>query len=167
MTHSEAGRPAALFRLQTTGGGELSIEAARGRPLVIFFYPKDDTKGCTVEALEFSALMPEFERAGVTVVGISPDDLRSHNRFRRKYGLSVMLAADPTRTAIEQYGLWAEKRFYGRSYMGVVRSTFLVDADGTISRVWTNVSVAGHAREVLDAALALTHPSTQKAPQRG
>lgn len=167
MTHLVTGQPAPLFRLQTTGGGELSLEAARGRPLVIFFYPKDDTKGCTAEALEFSALMADFEQAGVAVVGISPDDLRSHERFRRKYGLSVVLAADPARSAIEQYGVWAEKRLYGRAYMGVARSTFLVSADGTLARLWTKVNVAGHAREVLDAALALNHAAIQDPPQCG
>jgi len=123
--------------------------------VVLYFYPKDNTPGCTQEGKDFSELLDEFEKADTVVIGISPDDEKKHAKFREKHGLKVILAADPERKAIEAYGVWKEKSMYGRKYFGVERSTFLIDREGNIARVWRKVRVKGHAREVLDAARAL------------
>ncbi|NRP19076.1 putative peroxiredoxin bcp [Ensifer adhaerens] len=143
------------FTLPRDGGGSLSLSAFRGRPVVLFFYPKDDTKSCTLEAISFTELAPDFAAAGVELIGISPDSVKRHDRFAKKHGLTVTLAADEEKTAINAYGLWVEKSLYGRKYMGVERSTFLIAADGRIARVWEKVKVNGHAQEVLQAAKAL------------
>ncbi|MBP1875294.1 peroxiredoxin Q/BCP [Ensifer adhaerens] len=143
------------FTLPRDGGGSLSLSAFRGRPVVLFFYPKDDTKSCTLEAISFTELAPDFAAAGVELIGISPDSVKRHDRFAKKHGLTVTLAADEEKTAINAYGLWVEKSLYGRKYMGVERSTFLIAADGRIDRVWEKVKVNGHAQEVLQAAKAL------------
>jgi thioredoxin-dependent peroxiredoxin len=131
-----------------------------GRPFVLFFYPKDDTSGCTIEAQDFSRLAPDFAALGVGLVGISPDSLKSHAKFREKQELTVPLAADVERNAIEAFGVWKEKSMYGRKYMGVERSTFLIGGDGRIAKAWRQVSVPGHAQEVLDAARALASAGT-------
>lgn len=143
------------FTLPRDGGGSLSLSAFRGRPVVLFFYPKDDTKSCTLEAISFTELAPDFAAAGVELIGISPDSVKRHDRFAKKHGLTVTLAADEEKAAINAYGLWVEKSLYGRKYMGVERSTFLIAADGRIARVWEKVKVNGHAQEVLQAAKAL------------
>ncbi len=143
------------FELATDSGERFALSASRGRPVVVFFYPKDNTSGCTREARDFSALLPAFEKEGAVVVGISPDSVESHVKFKDKQGLSVTLLADPDREAIEAYGIWVKKRLYGREYMGVERTTVLVDADGTIARIWRKVRVAGHAEAVLEAVRAL------------
>lgn len=143
------------FTLPRDGGGTVSLSAYRGRPVVLFFYPKDDTKSCTLEAISFTELASDFADAGVELIGISPDSVKRHDRFARKHDLSVTLAADEEKTVINAYGLWVEKSLYGRKYMGVERSTFLIAADGRIARVWEKVKVNGHANEVLAAAKAL------------
>ncbi len=121
----------------------------------MFFYPKDDTKSCTLEAISFTELASEFAAAGVELIGLSPDSVKRHDRFAKKYDLAVTLAADEERSVVNAYGLWVEKSLYGRKYMGVERTTFLIAADGRIARVWEKVKVNGHANEVLEAAKAL------------
>jgi peroxiredoxin Q/BCP len=149
------GSPAPDFTLPTDGGGSVTLSALKGKPVVVYFYPKDDTSGCTKEAIGFSCLKPDFDAIGATVIGISPDDAKSHDKFKSKHELSVLLAADEERKAIEAFGVWVEKSMYGRAYMGVDRSTFLIDRDGKVARAWRKVKVPGHAEEVLAAARAL------------
>jgi peroxiredoxin Q/BCP len=143
------------FQLPLDDGSMVTLSALRGHPVVVYFYPKDDTSGCTREAIDFSALADEFARLGVRVVGISPDSTTKHLKFRQKHALQVWLAADEDKTAAEAFGVWQEKKLYGRAFMGIVRSTFLVDAEGRIARTWPKVSVTGHAAEVLEAAKSL------------
>ena len=143
------------FDLPIDGGGTFRLSAARGAPIVLYFYPKDDTSGCTREAIDFSGRQGDFALAGAKIVGLSPDDVTSHDKFKAKHGLSITLAADEEKRAAEAYGVWIEKSMYGRKYMGVDRSTFLVDAKGRIAKLWRNVKVEGHVEEVLDAAKAL------------
>ena len=133
-------------------GGRSSIAAYRGKPLVLYFYPKDDTPGCTNEAKAFSALMPEFEAAGIAVLGVSKNSVKSHAKFIAKYDLTVALAADTDGSVCEAFGVWVEKSMYGRQYMGIERATFLIGADGRIGHVWRKVKVPGHAESVLAAA---------------
>jgi peroxiredoxin Q/BCP len=147
----EVGKPAPAFTLPATGGVPISLEALRGRKVVIYFYPKDDTSGCTKEAQEFSALRAEFAQAGAEIVGVSADDMKSHERFKAKYDLDLILASDESRAMLEAYGVWVEKSMYGRKYMGIERTTVLVGPDGRVARVWPKVKVPGHAREVLEA----------------
>ncbi len=122
---------------------------------MLYFYPRDDTAGCTSEAIDFSRLRPEFEKAGAAVIGVSPDSAAKHDKFRAKHGLSIELAADPEHEAIEAYGVWVEKLLYGRRSMGVERSTFLIGPDGRIAGIWRKVRVKGHAQAVLEAVQAL------------
>ncbi|MGK9199089.1 MULTISPECIES: peroxiredoxin [Sinorhizobium] len=143
------------FELPRDGGGSIALAALRGKPIVLFFYPKDDTKACTEEAIAFSALQEEFQEAGIALVGISPDSAKSHDRFTKKHDLTVALGADEDKAVANAYGVWVEKSMYGRKYMGVERTTFLIDRQGVISRVWEKVKVPGHADEVLAAAKAL------------
>ncbi len=143
------------FALPTDGGGSFRLAEHRGKPVGVYFYPKDDTTGCTSEAVAFSEQMAEFDRIGVKVVGISPDPVASHDKFKAKHGLAIVLAADETKEAAEAYGVWKQKSMYGRTYMGVERSIFLIDANGRIARAWRNVKVPGHADEVLAAARKL------------
>ncbi|HUG62652.1 MAG TPA: peroxiredoxin [Methylomirabilota bacterium] len=149
------GTPAPDFTLPTPDGEPLSLSSLRGKPVVVYFYPKDDTSGCTKEAIDFTALKDEFAAIGAIVIGISPDNVASHEKFAKKHDLDLVLAADEERVAIEAFGVWAEKSMYGRKYMGVDRSTFLIDRDGTVAKVWRKVKVPGHAEEVLAAAKAL------------
>lgn len=149
------GQPAPEFNLETDGGGALSLASLRGRNVVLYFYPKDDTSGCTMESKDFNSLKGEFDAANTVIVGISPDSTTSHDRFKAKYGLCFPLAADPAKATLEAYGVWVQKSMYGRKYMGVERTTVLVDAAGTIARIWPKVKVPGHAAEVLAAARAL------------
>lgn len=141
--------------LTDADGAPLSLGAFRGKPLVVYFYPKADTPGCTNEAKDFTALAGEFTAAGVPVIGISKDKPAKLAKFRDKYGLAVTLASDEAGGVCEAFGTWVEKSMYGRSYMGIARATFLVGADGTILRVWPAVKVKGHADEVLQAVRAL------------
>ncbi len=143
------------FALPTDGGGSLALSRLKGKPVVLYFYPKDDTSGCTAEAKDFSRLAPDFRRAGVEVIGVSPDSVDSHAKFRKKYDLTVKLAADADKAVANAYGVWVEKSMYGRMYMGVERSTFLIDKAGRIANSWRKVKVPGHAEEVLAAAQAL------------
>jgi peroxiredoxin Q/BCP len=155
MTEPTAGGIAPDFSLPRDGGGTVALGEFAGKAVVVYFYPQDDTKSCTAEAIDFSALSPEFAAAGAAIVGISPDAPARHDRFKAKYGLSVVLAADEARTVIEAYGAWGEKSLYGRRYMGVIRSTVLIGRDGRIARIWRNVRVRNHAIEVLEAVKAL------------
>jgi peroxiredoxin Q/BCP len=150
------GSKAPPFTLAATDGRTVSLEGLKGRKVVLYFYPKDDTSGCTLEAQNFQALKRDFAAADTEIVGVSPDGLKSHDKFRAKYGLDFTLASDEEKTMLEAYGVWAEKSMYGRKYMGVERTTVLIDRDGTIARVWNKVKVPGHAEEVLEAARALT-----------
>jgi peroxiredoxin Q/BCP len=150
-----AGDAAPDFDLETTADRRISLKDFAGKKLVIYFYPKDDTSGCTAEALDFDALRAKFARAGAAVLGVSPDSLKSHAKFKAKYDLKLDLAADVGKTMLQAYGVWVEKSMYGRKYMGVERSTFLVGPDGRIARAWRKAKVPGHAKEVLAAARAL------------
>ena len=146
---------APAFSLPGNDGHVVSLEGFRGRPVVVFFYPKDDTSGCTQEAQEFDALSKDFAAVGCAVLGMSPDGAKSHAKFRAKYGLSMNLVSDEAKDALTAYGVWQEKSMYGRKYMGVERSTVLIDADGRIVRMWRKVKVPGHAAEVLAAVRRL------------
>lgn len=138
-----------------TDTGRVSLSALKGRKIVLYFYPKDDTTGCTNEAIAFSQAKADFAAAGTVVIGVSKDTAKKHGKFRAKYDLAVELAADPEGRTIEAYGVWVEKTLYGRQYMGIERATFLIDGEGVIRRVWRKVRVAGHAEDVLAAARAL------------
>ena len=143
------------FELQTDGGGQTHLKDLMGKPVVIYFYAKDDTSGCTAQAIAFNGLRAKFAAAGAMVIGISPDSAVSHDKFKQKHALKIALAADPERAAIEAYGVWKEKSMYGRKYFGVERSTFVIGRDGHIARIWRKVKVPGHAEEVLAATKAL------------
>lgn len=151
----ETGDPAPDFETTLDDATPLSLGKLRGAPVVLYFYPKDDTSGCTSEAKDFSALATRFEAAGARVIGISPDNVASHVRFKKKHDLTIALAADTDKAIAEAYGVWVEKSMYGRKYMGVERSTFLIDGKGRVARVWRKVKVPGHAAEVLSAVEAL------------
>ena len=131
--------------------GVVKLSELRGRPVVLYFYPKDDTEGCTIEAKNFSELSDEFAKAGADVIGMSPDSLKRHANFRRKHDLTVRLASDAGAEIAGVFGVWVEKQMFGRKYMGVERATFLIDESGRIARIWRSVKVSGHAAEVLEA----------------
>ncbi|MBZ8119029.1 peroxiredoxin [Roseovarius sp. LXJ103] len=143
------------FTLPRDGEGEVQLSQLKGSPVVLFFYPRDDTSGCTKEALAFTALLPEFEAAGATVLGLSKDSIAKHDKFREKYSLAMPLLSDEHGSTCEDYGVWKEKSMYGKTFFGIERSTFLIAADGTVARVWRKVKVPGHAEEVLEAVRAL------------
>ncbi|MCE6952914.1 peroxiredoxin [Cereibacter sphaeroides] len=151
----DAGQTAPEFTLPRDGGATVSLAALRPGKVVVYFYPKDDTSGCTLEAQEFTALADRFAEAGTTVIGISKDSVKSHDRFCAKHGLGIILASDEGATTAEDYGVWKEKSMYGKTYMGIERSTFLIDGEGRVARVWRKVTARGHAAEVLSAAQAL------------
>ncbi len=151
----KVGARAPGFTLPRDGGGEVSLSDFRGRKLVLYFYPKADTSGCTQEALDFSRLAPAFARAGTSIMGVSADPVAKLDKFKAKHELSVALGSDETHKALEAYGVWAEKSMYGRKYMGVLRNTYLIGADGRIAQLWEKVRVAGHAEDMLAAAKAL------------
>jgi peroxiredoxin Q/BCP len=142
------------FELPGTGGKPVRLKDFAGRKLVLYFYPKDDTSGCTKQAIDFNALRGEFARAGTDILGVSPDSVASHAKFSRKHDLALPLASDEARDTLNAYGVWTQKSMYGRKYMGVERTTFLI-MDGRIVRTWRKVSVPGHAGEVLDAAKSI------------
>jgi peroxiredoxin Q/BCP len=143
------------FTLHDDTGAVVQLSKLRGRSVVVYFYPKDDTSGCTQEAKDFSCLADEFAAAGAEIIGISPDSTASHQKFKIKHGLSLRLLADDTKTVAEAYGVWVEKSMYGRKYMGVERSTFLIDASGKLRKSWRKVKIPGHAEVVLAAVRAL------------
>jgi thioredoxin-dependent peroxiredoxin len=151
----EVGQQAPDFALPGTDGRQITRAGLKGRKVVLYFYPKDDTSGCTLEAQDFQRLKGAFAEADTDVIGVSPDSLKSHDKFRKKYGLDFALASDETKDMLQAYGVWAEKSMYGRKYMGVERTTLLLDRQGRIARVWAKVKVPGHAEEVLEAAKAL------------
>ena len=147
-----AGDRAPNFKLATDEGDGVSRAALKGKPFVLYFYPKDDTAGCTREAIDFSAAAAKFTKLGVAVIGVSKDSLASHEKFRKKYKLKVTLASDPDIKTAQDWGVWVEKSLYGRKYMGMERATFLVDDKGTIREMWRKVKVPGHVEAVLAAA---------------
>lgn len=151
----KAGAKAPDFTLPRDGGSSVSLAEFKGRKLVLFFYPKADTEGCTKESIAFSGLKAKFAKAGTEVIGVSADPVRAQDRFRDKHGLKVALASDEPKKMLEAYGVWAEKSMYGRKYMGIVRTTYLIGPDGRVAQVWDKVKVAGHAEDVLAAAKAL------------
>lgn len=151
MTKLDVGAKAPSFRLPDHDGTPVSLGDYAGRRVVVYFYPADDTPGCTKEACQFTDLFDEYEAAGVEVIGISPDGAAKHQAFRAKHGLKVRLLSDPGHETMAAYGAWGEKTLYGRKSVGVIRSTFLVGSDGTIERAWYNVRADGHAAKVLAA----------------
>ena len=151
----EAGQPAPDVVLPRDGGGTVDLRDYRGKAVVLYFYPKDDTSGCTREANEFSARAADFAAAGAVVIGVSKDSVASHDKFRAKHGLDLVLLSDADSDVAERFGVWGEKSMYGRKYMGIDRSTFLVDATGRVAQVWRKVKVPGHVDAVLDAVRAL------------
>ena len=151
-TPLQSGEPAPDFQLPGGAGKSIGLASFAGKKLVLYFYPKDDTSGCTRQAIDFSTLRAAFEEAETAVLGISPDGTDSHDRFKAKHNLSIALASDESRTVCQAYGVWVEKSMYGRKYMGVERTTYLIDAAGRIADVWRNVKVPGHAEVVLAAA---------------
>ena len=148
----DIGDTAPDFNLPDESGKLVSLESYRGKQVVLYFYPKDDTSGCTIEAKDFSCLIDNFGKFNTVVIGMSPDNAKSHAKFRAKHELSVTLVADEEKTALQAYDVWKEKSMYGRKYMGVERSTFLIDVDGKIKNIWRNVKVPAHAEMVLSAA---------------
>jgi thioredoxin-dependent peroxiredoxin len=150
-----AGTPAPDFTLPTNGGDTATLSSFRPGKVVLYFYPKDDTPGCTLEAQDFNARMADFAAAGTTVIGISKDSVKSHDKFCKKHGLGIMLVSDEGTTTSEDYGVWLEKSMYGKTYMGIERTTVLIDGNGIVAQAWNKVSVKGHADEVLAAARAL------------
>jgi peroxiredoxin Q/BCP len=146
-----SGRKAPAFTLPADDGSTVSLKDLRGRPVVLYFYPKDDTSGCTTEACEFRDSWKAVEQAGAVVLGVSPDGVSSHQKFRAKYQLPFPLLADPDHTVAEAYGAWGEKSMYGRKYFGILRTTFLIDGEGKVARIFEKVKPKGHAAEVLAA----------------
>jgi peroxiredoxin Q/BCP len=155
MSDVEPGQLAPAVTLPRDGGGEVSLADFAGKKVVLYFYPKDDTSGCTLEAVDFTAKATDFAAAGAVVLGVSKDSVKSHDKFRDKHGLGVILLSDEHGDVTERYGAWVEKSMYGKKYMGIDRSTFLIGPDGAIARVWRKVKVPGHVDEVLAAARAL------------
>lgn len=151
----QEGAKAPAFTLPRDGGGDISLSDFKGRKLVLYFYPKADTEGCTREAVDFSRLVKSFRRAGADILGVSADPVKKLDRFRDKHELSVPLASDESLDTLQAYGVWVEKSMYGRKFMGIARTTFLIGPDGKIVRVWPKVSVPGHVEEVLAAVRAL------------
>lgn len=155
MAELDVGSPAPDFAGETDGGGKVSLKSLRGKKVILYFYPKDMTPGCTTEACGFRDALPDFSKAGAEVFGVSKDSVARHDKFKEKYELSFSLIADEDGTLCEAYGVWQEKKNYGRSYMGIVRSTFLIDQKGKIAAVWRNVRVKGHVDAVLEEARKL------------
>ncbi len=155
MTAIEAGSLAPDFTLDTDAGTPMKLSSLRGRPVVLYFYPKDDTSGCTTEACEFRDLFPRFDGSKAVVLGVSPDPVKSHVKFKTKYELPFTLLADTEKVVAQAYDVWKEKSMYGRKYMGVERTTFLIDKKGKVAKVFTKVKPAGHAAEVIAAIAEL------------
>lgn len=155
MTDITEGQPAPAFDLATDGDGRVTLAGLEGKSVVLYFYPKADTPGCTTEGLDFSALADQFAAANAVVIGVSRDAVKKLDRFKAKHDLKVILGSDEDGVVCEAYGTWVMKKLYGREYMGVERATFLIDGAGLIRRVWRNVKVKGHAEQVLEAAQSL------------
>ena len=155
MSELNVGDAAPDFDLPTDGGGHIKLAELKGAPFVIYFYPKDDTSGCTSEAKAFSEMKAQFEEAGAKVVGVSKDGPISHDKFKAKHDLTLTLASDEDGAMVERYGVWVEKSMYGRKYMGIERATFLVGADGRVAQAWRKVKVPGHVDTVLKAVRAI------------
>ncbi len=155
MSEALIGETAPDFTMPSDTDGDLTLQRFTGRKLVLYFYPKDDTPGCTNEGKDFSALTAEFEAADTAVIGVSRDSLAAHGKFRAKHGLTVLLGADESGAVTEAYGVWVAKSMYGKSYMGIERATYLIGRDGRVAQVWRKVKVPGHAAGVLAAAKAL------------
>jgi peroxiredoxin Q/BCP len=151
----EAGKRAPDFTAITDGGKKLKLSDLRGKPVVLYFYPKDDTSGCTAEACGFRDQLPDFSKVKAEVIGVSKDSVDRHDKFKKKYGLNFPLVSDEDGKICEKYGTWVEKSLYGRKYMGIERATFLIDKAGTVAHVWHKVKVPGHVAEVLEAVKAL------------
>ena len=156
MDHKlEPGLPAPDFALPDHSGKTLTLKSFSGKALVLYFYPKDDTSDCTAEALDFNAKAAAFAKAGAAILGVSPDPVKSHAKFKTKHDLKIPLASDEAKATLEAYGVWVEKSMYGKKYMGVERTTVLIKPDGSVAKIWPKVKVPGHADEVLAAAQAL------------
>ena len=155
MTDIAEGAKAPAFDMATDNGGRVSLAGLKGRKVVLYFYPKADTPGCTTEGQDFSALIADFDKAGATVIGVSRDPVKTLDRFKAKYDLKVVLASDEAGDVTETWGVWVEKKLYGREYMGIERATFLIDGAGVVRRVWRKVSIKGHAVEVLATAQSI------------
>jgi len=151
----DVGTQAPDFTLPTDGNGSVTLSALKGKPVVLYFYPKDDTSGCTAEACQFRDMHPDFSGADAVIIGLSKDSVASHDKFKKKYELPFTLAADTEGAACEAYGVWVEKSMYGKKYMGIERATFLIDRDGKIAKIWRKVKVPGHGADVLKALAAL------------
>ncbi len=151
----EIGKKAPAFSLETEEGSKTALKDLKGKKVILYFYPKDDTPGCTKEAIGFSADLAKFKRANAVVIGVSRDPLAKHKKFKDKHDLKVILGSDENGVVTEKYGVWVEKKNYGRTYMGIERSTFLIDEKGVIRQIWRKVRVADHVEDVLNAAKAL------------
>ena len=151
----EIGSDAPLFNLPAGGGETADLGALKGGKVVLYFYPRDDTPGCTTEAIDFTAAKAAFAAAGTTIIGVSKDTVAKHEKFSAKHDLGILLASDAEGTVCEDYGVWVEKKMYGKTSMGIERATYLIDAEGKIARIWRKVKVKGHVEEVLAAAEAL------------
>jgi peroxiredoxin Q/BCP len=154
-TELAEGSKAPAFKLPRDGGASMSLADFKGRKLVIYFYPKADTPGCTQESIDFSTLRAEFGKAGTDILGVSADPVAAQEKFKKKHDLGMALLSDETHSMLEAYGVWGKKSMYGKTFMGIIRTTFLIGPDGRIARIWPKVKVAGHAAEVLAAAKAL------------
>lgn len=155
MTEITESSKAPAFDMATAGDGRVSLDGLKGRKVVLYFYPKADTPACTTEGQDFSALIADFDQAGATVIGVSRDPLKKLDRFKTKYDLKIILASDEPEAVTEAFGVWVEKKLYGREYMGIERATFLIDGAGVVRRIWRKVSVKNHAAEVLEAVQSL------------
>jgi peroxiredoxin Q/BCP len=164
MINLNVGDKAPDFDLPGNGGARISLDKHSGKNVVVYFYPKDNTEACTLEAIDFTRLAPQFAAAGTEIIGISPDSAKKHDNFCRKHNLGIALAADEDTAVIQAYGVWAEKQMYGRTYMGVVRTTFLIDGNGRIVRIWPKVSVKSHAEDVLAAVQSLQADEAKRQP---
>jgi peroxiredoxin Q/BCP len=151
-TQLEVGAKAPNFKLPADGGKTIELASLKGKQVVLYFYPKDDTSGCTLEAKNFNDKLAEFARINTEIIGISADSVASHDKFKKKYDLAFPLVSDEDRTALEAYGVWVEKSMYGKKYMGIERTTVLIDKDGLVRAIWSKVKVPGHVDEVLAAA---------------
>lgn len=152
MSQIEVGADAPDFELPADGGKTVSLSALNGKIVVLYFYPKDDTTGCTLEAVDFTSKLDDFEKIGAVIIGMSPDSPAKHDKFKKKHELGVTLASDEDKSVLERYGVWGEKSMYGKKYMGVERTTILIDQSGKIARIWPKVKVPGHVDEVLEEA---------------
>lgn len=155
MSELEVGQQAPQFELPTDSHGQFSLAEQSGKNVVMFFYPKDDTSGCTIENIDFTTLKSDFEATNTVLIGVSADSIKRHENFRKKHELGVILGSDPEKQVIEQYGVWVEKKMYGKTHFGIERATFLIDEAGKIARIWRKVKAKGHAQAVLEEISAL------------